>query len=117
MKVPIAIVVVKGGSRFLARQRRVDAFSVGEVNVRPPVAIIVNESNASAHRLDNVFLLGARKMIELDAGRIGDVFELRQLFVGGEPATSSGIWPTGSPKLQRARLESEGPYVSLALAN
>src|ERR1035437_1964513 len=69
----VVIVVIKRASRLLPGKRHLYALGVGEVDIGPSVAVIIDESNASAHRLHNIFLLWTRKMIELDAGRIGDV--------------------------------------------
>ena len=69
----IVIIVVKRASCFFAGKRHIHALRVGKVNIGPSIAVIVNERNASAHRLHNVFLLRTRKMIEFDARRIGDI--------------------------------------------
>ena len=72
------IIVVQRAARFFAAQSHVHALRVGEINIGPSVAIKINQSDAAAHRLHNVFLFGAGKVIEFDARRIGDVRELRQ---------------------------------------
>ncbi len=59
--------------------RHLDAKSVGEINVGPTVAVIVDEGDAATHGFDDVFLLGAGDVLELDSRGGGDVDELREI--------------------------------------
>jgi hypothetical protein len=61
------IVVVERTAGFDACARHFNSLRVGEVNVGPAIAIVVDERHASTHRLDNEFLLGAGVMIELNS--------------------------------------------------
>src|SRR5216683_3641306 len=70
---PIVIIVVERAASLLARQRHLHALRVSEVNIRPAVAIIVDKSNAPAHRLHDVFLFRTREMFKLDASRSGNI--------------------------------------------
>ena len=76
------IVVVKGAPRFAASQGHVDPGGVGKVDVRPAVAIVVDERHSAAHRFHYVLLRWGRQMIKLDFRRTGDVDELGNLRVG-----------------------------------
>src|SRR6266436_6761974 len=78
----IVIVVVKRAACFPTRKGHVHALCVGKVKIRPSIPIIVDDSNASAHRLDNVFLLRTRKMNEFDVRRIGNIYQLRERSIG-----------------------------------
>src|ERR1035437_10059379 len=57
---------------------------VGEIDIRPAVAIVIDQSNASAHRLHDVLHLRTRLMLEVNPGRCRDVDELR--ITGKRPA-------------------------------
>ena len=73
----VVIVVVERAARLLAGLRHLHALRIGEVDVGPAVAVVVDEGHAAAHRLDDVFLFRAGEMFEGDAGGSGDVDQLR----------------------------------------
>ena len=86
-KCPIAIVVIEGAACLPAVQSHIHALGVGEINVRPAIAVIIDQRHASAHRFHNEFLFRAGKMFELNAGRSGNVHQLR--IAPGRPVRSS----------------------------
>ncbi len=73
----VVIVVEERTASLDAGARHLDGLRVGEINVGPAVAIVVDERHASAHRLDDELLLGAGVMIEMDSGGGCNVDELR----------------------------------------
>jgi len=62
------IVVEERAASLDASARHLDGLRVGEIDVGPAVAIVIDERHASAHRLDNELLLRAGVMIEVDTG-------------------------------------------------
>ena len=49
--------------------RHFNTLCIGEINVEPAVAIVVDKRYATAHRLHNKFLLRTRIVLEMDSGR------------------------------------------------
>src|SRR5208282_42943 len=60
------------------------ALRVGEINVGPAVAIVIDQRHSSAHRLRNIFCLGTRHVLEMDASGSRNVDQTR--IVGQRPA-------------------------------
>src|ERR1700691_5582548 len=101
----IVVVMEERTARFAAGQRHVDSGRIGEVNVGPAVAIIVDERHSPAHRLHDVLFRGRRKMIELDLGGARDVDQLGNLRVGrwrGRLVSWLGSGVLGSTGIKRA---------------
>ena len=73
----VAIIVIKGAGSFLALQSHLDAGSVGEINVRPAIAVVVDNNHSTAHGFDDVFFRGIGSVLEGNSGFCGDVFQLR----------------------------------------
>jgi hypothetical protein len=69
----IVIVVVKSAAGLLSAERHGYAGSVGEINIRPAIAVIIDQRNTTAHGLHNIFLVGAGEMLEVDVRGGGDV--------------------------------------------
>jgi hypothetical protein len=63
--------VIERAARLPAVESHIDALVIGEINVRPAVAVINDQGYASTHRFHNEFLFRAREMFELNAGRKG----------------------------------------------
>ena len=73
----VVIVVVERAAGGLFLQRHGHCRGVGEIDVRPAVAVVVEHEHTAAHRLDNVVVGSSRRMAETNASPFGDVFELR----------------------------------------
>jgi hypothetical protein len=73
----VMVVVIERATSGLVLQRHRYRRCIGEVNVGPSVAIIVEDKHAAAHRLDNVLFVGIGDVGELDAGLVSDVDQLR----------------------------------------
>src|SRR5581483_2046385 len=54
-------------------KRHVNGFCIREVNIRPPVAVVVDKSHSPAHGFRNVFPFSRGNVLEVDAGRGRDV--------------------------------------------
>ena len=72
----VVIIVEERAAGFFAGFRHLDALRVREINVRPAVSIIINESNSAAHGFHDVFLFRAGQVLEMDSGRASDVHKL-----------------------------------------
>ena len=72
----VAIIVVERAPRAFRIGSRFDGEGVREVDVQAAVVVIVEERDAAAHGLDNVFLLGRRNVLEAHAGGVRDVHEV-----------------------------------------
>ena len=75
--------MVQRASRLQPMQRHVDALRVGEIDVRPAVAIVIDQRHSPAHRLRNELGFRTRLVIEDDSRRFCDVDELR--IIGHRP--------------------------------
>jgi hypothetical protein len=73
----VMIVVIKSTGCGDAPEYLIDGRLIREVDVRPAIAVIVDEDNAATHRFHDVFLYRIGGVREGDAGRRGDVLELR----------------------------------------
>ena len=73
----VVIVAIEDAACLLSGESHRYAGGVGEVDVQPTIAVVVEESNASAHGFDDVLLIGTGEMLEADLCRGGDVDELR----------------------------------------
>jgi hypothetical protein len=73
----VAVVVVERAHAFFSLDGHVDAGRIGEIDVRPAVAVVVDEDHAAAHRFDDVAFGGVGGVFECDARGRGDVFQLR----------------------------------------
>ena len=73
----VAVVVVKHTSGALGIGGSFYSEGIGEVNVEAAVIVVVEQRNATAHGLHNVFLLRSRNMLEVDPRRVGDIYEVR----------------------------------------
>ena len=72
----VVVVVEEGAAGLDSLLRHVDGLGVGEVDVGPAVAVIVDEGDAAAHGFDDEFLFGAGVVVEANAGGGSDVDEL-----------------------------------------
>ncbi len=86
----IVVVVEERAAGFLASESHFHALGVGEIDVRPAIAVIIDKSDASAHGFDDVSLFGTGKMFEVDAGGGCNVDELRQGAGGRRVGRASG---------------------------
>src|SRR5208282_2196302 len=75
-KSSVVIDMVESAAALLAFDGHLDARGIGEIDVGPAVAIIVEQNHAAAHGLHDVFLGGVGAVLEGDAGLRGDVFQL-----------------------------------------
>src|SRR5260370_37993769 len=75
-KSAIVIVVEERAAGFLASEGHFHALGVREIDVRPAIAVIIDESDASAHGFDDVSLFRTGEMFEVDAGGGSNVPEL-----------------------------------------
>src|SRR6185437_14482269 len=84
-KSTIVIVVVKGATRGLVLQGHVHCRRIGEINIQPAIAVVIQKQNAAAHGFGNVLLFGRVGVAEANAGLFGNVFELwnRAVFANG----------------------------------
>src|SRR6185369_8825594 len=73
----VMVVMKQGTSRFLALKRRFDCLCVGEVNIGPAVTVVVDESNARAHRLDDELLLWTRQVFKVNSGGSRNIHQFR----------------------------------------
>ncbi len=64
----------------------IDAGIVGEINVGPTIAVVVDKHNAAAHGFDDELLLGDVGVAKANASLLSDVFELRYLATGAGEA-------------------------------
>ena len=69
----IVIVSVERAFRLFALCRHLDGGRIGEKNIEPAVAIVVEEQNSSGHGFDQVFLFWRHGVLKRDAGCHGDV--------------------------------------------
>ena len=72
------VVVIKSAAASLPFQRHIHGRRIGEIDIQPAVAIVVNQEFATAHRFQDVFLLRIGRMFKADAGALCNVFELRK---------------------------------------
>src|SRR5260370_34604640 len=86
----IVIVVEERAAGLLGSESHFHALGVGEIDVRPAIAVIIDESDACTHGFDDVSLFGTGKMFEADAGGGGNVHELWQGGCGGGVGRASG---------------------------
>jgi hypothetical protein len=77
-KSSIVVVVVERAFCTGAGEGHIDVGGIGEEDVRPAVAVVVDESDAAAHGLDDVSLIGRREMNKVNSGGGGDVFQLKR---------------------------------------
>ena len=94
---PIVIVVIESAAAFLSFDRHFYRRRVSEVNVRPSIAVVVEQQNSAAHRFQNVSLLRRGAMGEVDAGLLRDVLQLRYspvmtLDLFSRPAAAAPAW-------------------------
>src|SRR5260370_36960917 len=86
----IVIVVEERAAGLLGSESHFHALGVGEIDVRPAIAVIIDESDACTHGFDDVSLFGTGKMFEADAGGGGNVHELLQGACGGGVGRAGG---------------------------
>src|SRR6185437_4487240 len=72
----VMVVVEEGAAGLLSGQLHVDIGGVGEVDIRPAIAIVVDDGDPAAHGFDDVFLVGGSEVVEVDLSGSGDVREL-----------------------------------------
>ncbi len=73
----VVIVVVENAEALRAFDRHLNRRSIGEIDVGPAIAIIVQQNHSAAHGFHNVFLCRVGGVFEGDAGLGRDVLELR----------------------------------------
>ena len=90
----VVIVMVERTFGLLSLERHLDCGRVRKVHVRPAVAVIVDDEDASAHRLDNVFLFRRGKMSKSDPCRLRDVDQLWNRAILADPCACAwrGWW-------------------------
>src|SRR5207237_2419100 len=71
----VAIVTIESAPGASGTVGGIHREGVGEVNIKATVVVIVEERDTTAHRLDNVLLLGCRVVLEVDPGSVGDVYK------------------------------------------
>src|SRR5262249_10145935 len=76
-KCSIMIVVIERAARLLVLERHLYRGGVREVEVRPAIAVIIDDQHTSAHRFHDVFLFRSCGVNEASAGLLLDVLELR----------------------------------------
>src|SRR6185312_17518938 len=69
----VMVVVKQGAAGLLALQRDRHTRRIGEVDVEPPIAVVVQQRDTAAHRFDNVTLLRAGEMRKVDSSGDSDV--------------------------------------------
>src|SRR5215472_14990905 len=67
------VIVVEGAASFHALLGRLHSLGVGEINVGPAVAIVVDQSNPAAHGLNDELRLRTRTVFETNSGGCTDV--------------------------------------------
>ncbi len=73
----IVIVVVSRAFGLLPFQRHRHGRCIREVDVQPPVSIVVKKNHATAHRFDHDLFLWIGRVLGHDAGLAGNVLKLR----------------------------------------
>ena len=71
------IVVIQDTEALLSFYRHFNCRSIREIDIGPPVAVIVDQDDSAAHGLDDVALGRIGGMTKGNARRSGDVFKLR----------------------------------------
>src|SRR6185312_9681868 len=72
----VVVVVVESAGTYFLIDRHGYGRSIGEVDVRPAVAIIVQQQHAAAHGFHDVFLFRVGGVFEVDSGLRGDINKL-----------------------------------------
>ena len=80
----IVVVMEEGAARLLPGQLHVHIGRVGEVDVRPAIAVVIDQGHSAAHRFDDVFLVGRSEVLEANFGGGSDIRELRERSGGGD---------------------------------
>ena len=73
----VVIVVIQRAARHNPLQRLTDGGRIGEVEVGPAIAVVINHDHATCHRFHDVLFLGRREVLKLDAGLGRNIGELR----------------------------------------
>ena len=60
---------------MIRRLRRRDRWRVDQIHIEEPILVVVEDGNAAAHRLENIFLVGRRDVREGNAACLRDVRE------------------------------------------
>ena len=90
-KSPIVIVVIKRAARLFTVPGHLHRRRIGEVNIQPAIAIVVEQNHPATHRFHDVFIFRRGRMFEVNAGFFSDVFQLRD----GTALALSGSGPGG----------------------
>ena len=77
---PVALVVVQTVGRQATGPERLNRRGVGEIDVKPAVLVVIDESHAAAHRLDQISLLRRRDALQLQPGSVSHVFKINLRF-------------------------------------
>src|SRR5262249_27086005 len=64
----VMVVVEESASGFFAFEGHVDSGRVGEIDVGPAVAVVIDDDDAAAHGFDDVLLFRRGEMLEIDPG-------------------------------------------------
>src|SRR5580704_10634612 len=72
----VAIVAIKSAEAFLALDGHVHGRSVGEIDVRPSIAVVIHEKDTATHGLDDVLALRRGSVQEADACFFRDINKL-----------------------------------------
>ena len=73
----VVIVVIQCPTRLLSLQGLVHGRGIREVNVQPPVPVVIQQKDSATHGFDDVLRHGRRIMRKVDARLFCDVFQLR----------------------------------------
>jgi len=72
----VVVVMVERATGFLSLQRLFDRGTVREVNVQPPVAVVIQQQDTRPHGLDDVASVWRRIVGEANSGFLRDVLQL-----------------------------------------
>src|SRR3984957_908819 len=61
----VAVVMVEGAAGFDAMESHFHALRIRKINIRPTIAVVIDERDSTAHRLRNKFCLGTRLVFEV----------------------------------------------------
>ncbi len=73
----VVVVVKQRAASFDAMQSHVHALRVRKINVRPAIAVVVDQRDSPAHRLCNEFRLRTRQVFEMNSSGFRDVDQMR----------------------------------------
>src|ERR1700733_6840919 len=111
-KCSIMIVMVKSPKARFSRARHIDGWSVGKINVRPAIAVIVEDDNAAAHRFEDVALVCGRGVRKSNACFGSDIFQLWNWAISTLSRLSASRWRRRRGMTRFLRMKLAGCEVS-----